>query len=75
MQSLGPLKEPKEKEFRLWVDLYELISFNVPNVEKKNVWVTICQGEKKSEPIEARPHFKTSTNSYVFVTKKVDEIT
>lgn len=67
----NPLKEPKQSNFQAWVDLYELVSFDVVQKDE-NIWVQVSQGPNKSEEIPAK--WKDKTKSYVFAKTKVDAL-
>lgn len=73
VQHSNNLKEPRQANYQLLVDLYEWINCEMAS-DNKNLWVSVTQGGEKSEPQLAKKNKKSAVNSYIFAVKKVEEL-
>ena len=74
VQACGPLKEPKQGNFLLWVDLYEWIGNDYATPLTDNLWVEVTIGELKQEEPKIGKYRK-KTKSWTFVDPKCDTMT
>lgn len=55
--SSGPLNEPKNSNYHLWVDLYEWLDCEYAN-QKTNLFVQVTIGSEKSLAVKAKRNKK-----------------
>lgn len=69
IQNANAIKEPRQANFNLWVDLHQLINCGVAQPDT-TIWAQVSIGANVSDFYRAK--YKKATQSYMFINKKVE---